>query len=107
MFYDSNYASNCDMQLYTDASSTIYFGGFYQGKLFCSPWPDELPSFNDKSVSMAFLELYPIVVAALLWESEWKRKKFFLYCDNEATVAIVRKGRSKCIEIMKLTRQLT
>ena len=107
MFYDSNYASNCDMQLYTDASSTIGFGGLYQGKWFCSPWPDELPSLNDKNLYMAVLELYQIVVAALLWGSEWKRKKILFYCDNEATVAIVKKGRSKCIEIIKLMRQLT
>lgn len=29
------------------------------------------------------------------------------WCDNEATIAIVRKGRSKYLEIMKLMRQLT
>jgi hypothetical protein len=34
-------------------------------------------------------------------------RKFFFYCNNEATVAIVKKGRSKYIEIMKLMRQLT
>jgi hypothetical protein len=54
MFYDSNSASNCDMQLYTDASSTIGFGGLYQGKWFCSPWPDELPSLNDKTYLWLF-----------------------------------------------------
>ena len=107
MFYDCNYTSNFDMQLYTDASSTIGYGGYYQGKWFCSTWPKELPSLNDKSLSMAFLELYPIVVAALLWGKEWKCKKILFLCDNEATVAIVKKGRSKCIEIMKLMRQLT
>ena len=107
MFYDCNYTSNFDMQLYTDASSTIRYGGYYQGKWFCSTWPKELPSLNDKSLSMAFLELYPIVVAALLWGKEWKCKKILFLCDNEATVAIVKKGRSKCIEIMKLMRQLT
>jgi hypothetical protein len=56
---------------------------------------------------MAFLELYPIVVASLLWGSEWKCKKILFWCDNEATVAIVRKWRSKSIEIMRLMRQLT
>jgi hypothetical protein len=56
---------------------------------------------------MAVLELYQIVVAALLWGSEWKRKKILFYCDNEATVGIAKKGRSKCIEIIKLMRQLT
>ncbi|VDI26658.1 Hypothetical predicted protein [Mytilus galloprovincialis] len=107
MFYDCNYTSNFDMQLYTDASSTIGYGGYYQGKWFCSTWPKELPSLNDKSLSMAFLELYPIVVAALFVGKEWKCKKILFLCDNEATVAIVKKGRSKCIEIMKLMRQLT
>ncbi|CAG2244443.1 unnamed protein product [Mytilus edulis] len=83
MFYDCNYTSNFDMQLYTDASSTIGYGGYYQGKWFCSTWPKELPSLNDKSLSMAFLELYPIVVAALLWGKEWKCKKILFLCDNE------------------------
>jgi hypothetical protein len=61
---------------------------------------------KQSDLSMAVLELYQIVVAALLWGSEWKRKKILFYCDNEATVAIVKKGRSKCIEIIKLMRQL-
>ena len=107
MFYDCNYTSNFDMQLYTDASSTLGYGGYYQGKWFCSTWPKELPSLNDKSLSMAFLDLYPIVVAALLWDKEWKCKKILFLCDNEATVVIVKKGRSKCIETMTLMRQLT
>ena len=69
MFYEIDFTSNFDMQLYTDASSTIGFGGFYQGKWFCSRWPEDVPSLNDKTLSMAFLELYPIVVAAMVWGS--------------------------------------
>jgi hypothetical protein len=34
-------------------------------------------------------------------------KNILLWCDNEATVGIVKKGRSKCLVIMKLMRQLT
>ena len=56
---------------------------------------------------MAFMELYPIVVAALLWGPEWKCRKVLFRCDNQATVAIVRKGRSKCLHIMQLMRKLT
>jgi hypothetical protein len=29
-------------------------GGLYQGKWFCSPWPDELPSLNDKTYLWLF-----------------------------------------------------
>jgi hypothetical protein len=47
---------------------------------------------------VAFLELYPIVVAALLWGSAWSCKIIMFWCE---------KGRSKCLGIMKLMRQLT
>ena len=106
MFHDCYFTSSYDFELYTDAASTIGFGGYFQGKWFSSYWPVNLPTLTDNS-SMAFLELYPIVVAALLWGHLWPCKKILFWCDNEATVAIVRKGRSKCLEIMKLMRQLT
>jgi hypothetical protein len=107
MFYDNSYTSNFNMELCTDASSTKGYGGYFQGKCFFSSWPNDIPSPKDTHLSMAFLELYPIVVASLLWGSEWKCKKILFWCDNEATVAIVRKWRSKSIEIMRLMRQLT
>ena len=92
--------------MFTDAASTIGYGGYFQVKWFYSKWPVNLPDVTN-NFSMAFLELYPIVVAALLWGPLWSRKKILFWSDNEATVAIVKKGRSKCLEIMKLMRQLT
>ena len=56
------------MELYTDASPTVVgYGGYFKGKWFCSPWPEDLPTSTKNKFSMAFLELYPIVVAAVLW----------------------------------------
>lgn len=55
---------------------------------------------------MAFLELYPIVVAAILWGNEWKRKKILFYCDNAAVVDIIRKRRSSDLKISSLMRTL-
>ena len=55
---------------------------------------------------MAFLELYPIVVAAVLWGKYWKGKQILFHCDNLATVKILSKGRSKEPYIMKLMRKL-
>jgi len=95
------------MELYTDASSTKGYGGYFQGKWVSSSWPNDIPSPKDNNLSMAFLELYPIVVAAVLLGSEWKCKKILFWCDNEATVAILQKGRSKSMEIMRFMRQLT
>jgi hypothetical protein len=57
-------------------------------------------------LSMAFLELYPIVDAAVLWGYLWISKRILFLCDNEATVYIVNNGRSKCLFIMRLMRML-
>jgi hypothetical protein len=61
---------------------------------------------NKHFFSMAFLEFYPIVVAAVLWGHLWTSKLILFLCDNEATVYIVNKGRSKCLFIMRLMRML-
>jgi hypothetical protein len=95
------------MELYTDASASKGFGGYYTGKWFSSAWSEDLPLVSDKTLSIAFLELYPIVISAILWGKEWKCKNILFWCDNEATVGIVKKGRSKSLVIMKLMRQLT
>ena len=78
MFYDNSYTSNFNMELYTGASSTKGYGGYFQETWFSSSWPNDIPSPKDNSLSMAFLELYPIVVYSLLWCFEWKcKKKYF------------------------------
>ena len=107
LFYDNNITTASSISLYTDASSTLGFGGIYKNKWFSDKWPKDLPDIKDYTASMAFLELYPIVVAAILWGKDWSGKKILFYCDNEATVHIIRKGRSKETCIMKLMRRLT
>jgi hypothetical protein len=56
---------------------------------------------------MAFFELYPIVMACVLWGHLWTRKQILFNCDNLAAVDIITKGRSKIPSIMKLMRKLT
>ena len=58
-------------------------------------------------MSIALMELYPIVTASVLWGATWARRCVCFYCDNMATVAILRKGRSKSPGIMLLVRRLT
>ena len=75
MFYSAFFISNFDMELFTDASSTLRFGGFFREKWFYSSWPSELNNLTEGHLSMAFLELYPVVVAAILWGESWKSQK--------------------------------
>jgi hypothetical protein len=58
-------------------------------------------------MSIAFLELVPIVVAAHLWGSAWSRLRVQFLCDNRAVVDILNAGTSKSSDVMHLLRLLT
>lgn len=113
MFYNVNTISSEDMCLYTDASGSLGYGGYYEyngtGLWFAEKWPSDFSNLvvDNKEISIAFRELYPIVVAAILWGHMWKTQRIVFMCDNEATVAIIKKGRSKSPHIMPLMRRLT
>ena len=67
LFYENELTNACNIPLYTDASSTIGFDGIFQSDWFYGSWREELSKMSDYCASMVFLELYPIVVAAVLW----------------------------------------
>lgn len=96
----------CDIDLYTDAAGSIGFGGYYNGQWFQSRWPSEI-SLDNSDMSIAYMELYPIVIAAMLWGHRWSGKRIKFHCDNQTTVDIIRKGRSKSANIMTIMRRLT
>ena len=108
-FIDDKPTPAPDISLFTDSSGTIGFGGFYNNYYFHGRWVDHPPGLSleeEPEFSIAFKELYPIVIAAMLWGHLWARKTILFYCDNQATVGILNKGRSKCPRIMKLMRRL-
>ena len=53
LFYDLVSITSSHMELFTDAS-LIGFGGFFKTQLFCSVWPECIPSVDDDNLSMAF-----------------------------------------------------
>ena len=107
LFYEKDFTNSFDIQLYTDAASTAGFSVVYKTHWISEKWPSEMPTIPDNLASMAFMELYPIVVAAYIFGKEWKTKKIMFVCDNQSVVSILCKGRSKCPHIMKLMRTLT
>ena len=104
-FLDDDITTNADMHLFTDATDKS-FGGIYHNQWFQGEFPVELLKEND-TMSMALFELYPIVVACVLWGKQWKKLRIVFHCDNMSTVQIINKGRSKGKTIMKLMRKLT
>ncbi|XP_033731470.1 uncharacterized protein LOC117344735 [Pecten maximus] len=102
-FMDDNITLAADIYIFTDSTCTS-FGGIHGASWFQGYFPAVL--LQEKQ-SMALLELYPIVMACVLWGHLWSRKRILFYCDNMATVEIISKGRSKIPSIMKLMRRLT
>ena len=45
-----------------------------------------MPSIPD---NLAFMQLYPVVVAAYIFGREWKAKKIMFICDNQSEVSIL------------------
>ena len=107
IFYEREFATSYDIQLHTDAASTAGFSVVYKIHWLSSKWPAEMPNIPDNLSSVAFMELYPTVVATYLFAEEWKGKKIMFVCDNQAVISILCKGHSKCNYIMRLIRTLT
>ena len=104
-FLDDDVIKAADMHLYADATDIAY-GGIYRNKWFQGKFLTKLIQ-GDETISMALLELYPIVLACVLWGKDWSRRRVLFNCDNIATVEIINKGRSKVNIIMKLICKLT
>ena len=88
------------LHLYTDASSracAAVFGRHW----FVIPFPDPW-----KRKNIAFLELFPIVVALKVYGPLIANSKICFHTDNEAISVIINKQTSKDKEIMSLVRPL-
>lgn len=102
-FLDDQVTLSADLHLYTDATQ-VAFGGIFGTQWFQGVFPADL---KRQDSSMALFELYPIVMACVLWGHNWHEKRILFHCDNLATVDIITKGRSKVKSIMRLMRRLT
>ena len=73
-FLNDQITKAAKIKLFTDATDKT-FGGIYGNKWFQGHFPSEILSSLDPKdkLSMAFNELYPIVMALLLWGHQWKR----------------------------------
>ena len=105
-FLESSTTPSPDLELYTDAASTIGFGGFFQGKWFQGHWPPHLHLDKGKGISIEWQELFPIVVACAIWHPFFAGKRLQFWCDNESVVSIINSGHSKAPRIMDLVRFL-
>ena len=84
-FTSPHWSSLSDLQLSSDASAAIGFGAYLDGR-----WnPSQL------AASIAFKELYPIIIAAHAWGPSWRGLRVGFLCDNQSVAdAITRRFSS-------------
>ena len=98
---DRDWSYQADLEIFTNAASTLGYGVYYHGKWFSGPWPTELP---DDSIQ--WKELFPIYAACKLWGPQWRGKRILFRTDNETNVAIWSKQSSKSPHLMNLIRKI-
>lgn len=101
LFQEEEWTDATTMHFYTDAAGTLGYGIVFGSKFAYGVWPDTWKEFN-----IAFLELYPIMVALKLFGQAVQNKRVHLHVDNQAVVAIINSQTSKDPQIMVLVRDL-
>ena len=102
---DKFWYSNADLELFTDSAGGIGFGVYFNKKWAQSLWPTEWVQKGICS-DITFLELFPVVAALYIWQSDLKNKKILFHVDNQAVVTIINKKSSKSPRVMGLVRKM-
>ena len=87
------------VSLTSDASGSWGCGAFWESQWFQLEWTSEM-----RSLSITFMELLPILLAAAVWGSRWQSYKVICHCDNEAAVTVINKGSAKDPGLAQLLR---
>ena len=89
-FLTPEWAPLPDFQVSSDAAGALGYGAIFNNQWFYGPW-----SAAQQTLSIAYKELFPIVVAAYLWGSQWSSRRVEFFCDNESVVAVLSSGTSR------------
>ena len=100
-FFSDVWETSDTLHLYTNAAGSIGFGAVFGCHWLQGLWPEMWKTFN-----IAFLELFPIVIAVHVWGSLMADKRIIFFSDNAAVVYIINKQTSKHQDIMVLLRDL-
>ena len=103
VFLDRYSIAAPDLELFIDASGALGHGAYFQGHWFRGDWS---PEHALTDITIAWQELYVIVLAVIVWGPQWGQKCLLFLCDNEAVVQTINSGTAKCPHLASLMRTL-
>ena len=74
-------SSSTDLEVMSDAAGSLEFGAYFKNECFSGAGA---PSQSHQSI--AYKELFPVVVASHVWGPHWYRQYVLFRSDNEAVV---------------------
>lgn len=80
-----------DVNVWSDASGGWGCGAVWQGRWFQVAW-ESLPIAG---AGIAPKELFPIIVASVVWGESWRGQYVCFHCDNEAVVSVINRQSAK------------
>ena len=90
-----------EFHCFTDASGHYGCGAFWGGHWIQHAWREP---FLGESITPK--ELVPIVLACVVWGSDWQNGSVIFHSDNQAVVEVVNSGYSKHSRVQHLLRCL-
>lgn len=90
-----------DVEVSSDAAGSTAYSTYLKGYWFAGSW---VPSQQQQSI--AYKELFPVVIAAHIWGHVWIKRHVLFRSDNEAVVHILNTRTSKVPCLMRLLRNL-
>lgn len=90
-----------DIEVASDAAGSLGFGAFYKGYWFAGSWAS-----SQQHQSIAYKELFPVVIAAHVWGPQWCKRHVLFRSDNDAVVHMLNSRTSKVPCLMRLLRNL-
>lgn len=96
------WASLPDFYVSSDAAGARGYGAIFDHEWFVGEW-----SAVQHPLSIAYKELFPVVIAASLWGHRWASKRVEFCSDNMAVVNVLRSGTTKDPNMMVLLRHLS
>ena len=95
-----------EIDMFSDSSrnAKLGCGGICQNSWFFTQWNYKFIAKNDPSI--AYLELYAVTCAVLLWIDRYPNRKVALFCDNMSVVNMINSSSSSCKNCMVLIRMI-
>lgn len=100
MLYDYQKA-NPQIYVFSDASGTWGCRAYLGKQWLQFQWPSALPEYH-----ISVKEMVPVVVAAVVWGSNWRGLSVRFHSDNSAVVALLNTGSVRDDSLMHLMRCL-